>query len=98
MIQITFITVLITALVGGGIWALNQFRDHVVAQRDAQYIAAAAKKNVVLRQANTEAERVEAVLEGVVAAALEEAKKVSGTACPASPEQAKALSKIRKAR
>ncbi len=97
MIQSTIVAVVITTLIGGGIWALHTYRDYVVAMRDAQYAEAARKKNVTLRQVNSESERVEAVLEALVAAGLEEAKKATGASCPASAEQAQALTKIRKA-
>jgi len=88
----------IAAVIGGLWWAVDKIGDHREELVHARYAEAARQKNAVLRQANTESERVEAVLEAMVAAALAEAKTATGTSCPASPEQAKAITKIRKAR
>jgi len=99
MAQIIIIGVLITALIGGGAYALDKFRDHIVAEVHSEYRAEAERRNVRLREVNTEAERAGAFLDAALEKAAEAAAKVPDDGnSKFSPAQADALNAIRKAR
>lgn len=95
MIQTTIVSLIIAALLGFAVWALDKYRDHVVAARDQEYAAATELVNVDLRQYATAEERLVAMREAALAKALEKAKATGG-ACLATPEQAQALTDIRR--
>jgi hypothetical protein len=97
MIQTTIIGLVIAGFLGFAVWALDQFRDHVVAERDREYAAATEAVNVDLRQYATAEERLNALREAALAKAQEKAKTIATGQCIASPEMAAALNEIRRA-
>lgn len=85
------------AVVAGLWWAHDAIGDAREEQVHASYQKAADWKNRDLRAANLHEERAYALMEGALAKAVEGAAHVKGT-CQATPEQAEALTTIRRAR
>jgi uncharacterized membrane protein YccC len=96
MIQTTIIGLVIAAFLGFAVWALDQFRDHVVAARDAEYKAATELVNVDLNAYATAEARLAALRTAALARALEQAKAAGGQ-CTLEADEADALNAIRRA-
>lgn len=87
---------LIIATICGTLWLIDEIGDRREQQVHQRYANEALRRNVEIGATNTEAERIGAVLDGVVAKALADAAKVPGVH-PMTAEQAAALNAIRSA-
>ena len=88
--------ILAGSILAGGLYLVDAIGDRREVKVHARYAEAARLKNEDIAKFNTDDERVSAVREALIAEAVAKAKGVPGQ-CPATPEQAKALTDIRKA-
>lgn len=93
-------SILWIAVVGGGIagvlWVVHELRDGARAEVRAEYAEAARRKNIEIGRLNSADDAVAAVIEAALATKTTEAAGVSGPACPATKDQARALTAIRR--
>jgi hypothetical protein len=87
----------VAAIVGGLLWLAEELRAGAKAEVRAEYAEAARKKNVDIAAFNSADDAVAAIAEAALAGQVEKAGKVVG-ACPATAEQAAALTAIRRTR
>ena len=95
-------SVLWIAVVGGGIagvlWIVHELRDGARAEVRAEYAEAARRKNIEIGNLNSADDAVAAVVEAALRSKTEAAAGVNGPACPATKDQARALTAIRRLR
>ncbi len=75
----------------------EQLRAGAKAEVHAEYAEAARRKNIVIGELNSAQDAVDAIAEATIATRLAQAQAVPGT-CPATKEQATALTAIRRGR
>ncbi len=85
------------AILAGLFVLAEQLRAGAKAEVHAEYAEAARRKNLVIGEFNSAQDAVDAIAEATVAAQLAHAQVIPGT-CPATKEQASALTAIRRGR
>ena len=89
--------VIIGVVLGGVYYVVDMIGDRREAQVRAEYVEAARKKNIEIGNFNSADDAVAALMEAALAAKAQAAGQVAG-ACPATKDQAKALTELRRVR
>ena len=88
----------IIGLVGGALfWVVDEIGDRREAKVRLEYAEAARKKNIEIGNLNSAEDAVAALLEAALKAKTEAAAGVAGS-CPATKDQATALTELRRVR
>lgn len=88
--------VVLGAVLGFGWMVVDRIGDRREAKVRAEYAEAARRKNIEIGRLNSADDAVAAVIEAALATKTTEAAGVSGPACPATKDQARALTAIRR--
>ena len=89
--------VIIGVVLGGVYYVVDAIGDRREAQVRAEYVEAARKKNIEIGNFNSADDAVAALVEAALAAKAQAAGQVAG-ACPATKDQARALTELRRVR
>lgn len=87
--------VVIGTVVGGAYWLVDEIGDRREAKVRTEYAEAARKKNIEIGNLNSAEDAVAALVEAALAGKTAAAAQVAGN-CPATKEQAQALTAIRR--
>ena len=99
MLPVSFVPVVwlvvIAGVLGGAFVVVDAIGDRREAKVRAEYVEAARKKNVEISSVNSANDTVAALMEAALASKAAAAAQIAGT-CPATKEQAQALTAIRR--